>query len=80
MVNSEKENENSRDMKLGDDMLRNEIPLGLGFSLAMNEKAMENFARMDDAARQRVVDSARNVYSKAQMEGIVRAIAEGTAL
>lgn len=55
-------------------MDRDEMPLGLGFSLAMNEKALENFARMDAAEKERVVESAHNVHSKAQMEGIVRDI------
>ena len=59
--------------------MENEMPLGLGFGLAMNEKAMENFSRMDVSEKTRVIESAKNVHSKEQMEGIVSDIAKGTA-
>ncbi|MED9904036.1 MAG: hypothetical protein UFG06_07615 [Lachnospiraceae bacterium] len=58
-------------------MDQNEMPLGLGFGLAMNEKAMENFARMDAAEKAGIVESAHNVHSKAQMEKIVQDIESG---
>ncbi|MGN1147052.1 MAG: hypothetical protein ACI4TB_01435 [Lachnospiraceae bacterium] len=59
--------------------MENEMPLGLGFGLAMNEKAMENFAGMDVSEKARVIESAKNAHSKEQMEGIVSDIAKGTA-
>lgn len=48
-----------------------EMPLGLAFQLSMNEKAMENFARMTDAEKQSVLNAAKNVESKEEMRQIV---------
>lgn len=48
-----------------------EMPLGLAFQLSMNEKAMENFARMTDAEKQSVLSAAKNVESKEEMRQIV---------
>lgn len=48
-----------------------EMPMGLAFQMAMNEKAMENFARMTDAEKRQVLEAARSTHSKEQMRGIV---------
>lgn len=55
------------------------MPTGFAFGLAMNEKAMENFAGMNQEQKSKVIDSARNVQSKAQMEGLVRDVEKGTS-
>lgn len=55
----------------------NEMPLGFSFSLAMNEDAMKNFAGMDEMGKHSVVDQARHVHSKAEMEALVQGVAEG---
>lgn len=52
-----------------------EMPLGLAFQLGMNEKALENFARMTDEEKRQVLEAARSVHSKDQMRGIVEDIA-----
>ena len=49
--------------------------MGLGFSLAMNEKAMSNFASMDEKEKRQVIETARNVQSKQQMQHLVEDIA-----
>lgn len=48
-----------------------DMPMGLAFQMATNEKALENFARMTDAEKRQVMEAARNVTSKEQMRGIV---------
>ena len=55
---------------------RKEMPEGLVFSMAMNQKAMDNFARMNEEQRNRVVESARQVTSKQGMDRLVDSIAE----
>lgn len=52
------------------------MPSGLGFGLAMNQKAMENFAEMTEEEKQQVIAAARNVESKKEMQNLVRDIAE----
>ena len=38
--------------------------MGLGFGLAMNEKAMNNFSAMGEEEKHQVIEAARNVRSK----------------
>lgn len=48
-----------------------EMPLGLAFQLSMNEKAMENFAKMTEQEKRQVLEAARSVTTKEQMQNIV---------
>ena len=48
-----------------------DMPVGLAFQMAMNQKAMERFAQMSEAEKGQVLDAARNASSKQQMRGIV---------
>ena len=40
------------------------MPLGLAFQMSMNEKALENFAKLTDAQKRQVLEAARSVTSK----------------
>lgn len=57
-------------------MTENGLPIGLGFGLAMNEEAMEQFAAMTEEEKQQVIDVARSARSKEEMQNLVRNIAE----
>lgn len=48
-----------------------ELPMGLAFQLAMNEKAMENFTNMTDEEKQQILNAARSTASKNEMRNIV---------
>lgn len=52
------------------------LPIGLGFGLALNEEAMEQFASMSEEEKQQVIDVARSVRSREEMQNLVRNIAE----
>ena len=54
---------------------KNKMPEGLGFSMAMNEKAMENFGRMTEEQRNRVIEESRQVSTKYEMNELVDKIA-----
>lgn len=51
------------------------LPVGLGFSLAMNEQAMSSFAGMGEDEKRQVIEAARSVRSKREMERLVEDIA-----
>lgn len=57
-------------------MIEQELPVGFGFSLAMNESAMNRFASMSDSEKKQVLEAARQAQTKDQMEQIVRDIAQ----
>lgn len=52
------------------------LPLGLGFGLAMNEEAMNSFASMNEEEKRQVIEAARGVTSKEEMQNLVRDIAD----
>ncbi|HKM33906.1 MAG TPA: hypothetical protein VJY54_04090 [Lachnospiraceae bacterium] len=54
----------------------NEIPLGLGLGLSMNEKAMSEFAGMNESEKEQVIDKAKNVQSKQEMQHLIQNIAD----
>lgn len=51
------------------------LPLGLGMALAQNSTAMEKFARMPENEQQSLIDGARQVRSKQEMQAYVDRIA-----
>lgn len=52
------------------------LPLGLGFGLAMNEEAMSSFASMTEEEKRQVIEAARGVSSKEEMQNLVQNIAD----
>lgn len=54
----------------------NELPLGFGMALAQNERALENYTRLDERQKQRFLFEARHVRSRSEMQSIVNRIGE----
>lgn len=52
------------------------LPLGLGFGLAVNEEAMSSFASMTEEEKRQVIEAARGVSSKEEMQNLVQNIAD----
>lgn len=50
---------------------KQDMPMGLAFQMSMNEKALENFAKMTDDEKRQVLEAARSTKSKSEMQGIV---------
>ncbi len=48
-----------------------DMPIGLSFQLGLNEKALSIYAKMDEDEKKQVVEAARNVSSKAEMQQLV---------
>lgn len=53
-----------------------QLPIGLGLSLAMNEKAMHRFANMTEAEKEKAIAMSKQVKSKREMDRIVSSLAE----
>lgn len=54
--------------------MKSDMPIGLGFQLAMNEKAMESFSNMTEEEKRQVLEAARSANSEQQMRNIVEDI------
>ena len=57
-------------------MDNNQLPIGLGLSLAMNQKAMDRFSGMTEAEKERTIAKSIGVKSKREMDRIVSSLAE----
>lgn len=56
-----------------------ELPLGFGMALAQNEAAMKQFESLSDSEKQAVLQQARGVNSKREMQQLVAGIVNGGA-
>ena len=52
------------------------VPLGFSMALAMNEKALDGYAKMTEAQKEELINRSRDAKSKAEMERIVNSIVE----
>ena len=48
-----------------------DMPIGLSFQLGLNEKALSVYAQMDETEKRKVVEAARNVTSKVEMQQLL---------
>lgn len=55
------------------------LPVGFGMALAMDAKAMDVFASMPAERQDAVLEKARSVSSKAEMQHLVMNLAKGPA-
>lgn len=51
-----------------------DMPMGLSFQLGLNEKALSVYAQMSETEQRQVVEAARNVRSKAEMQQLVSSL------
>ena len=52
------------------------MPIGFSFTLATNQEALSNFAKMTDEEKRQVLEAARNVQSKSEMQRFVDSIGD----
>ena len=55
-------------------MDKNDLPLGFGFALAQNTDAMKAFANLPKEQQEDIVQRARNVSSKSEMQSLVNGL------
>ena len=60
-----------RKMNMQDRNTRPEVPLGLGYALAMNNSALQKFAEMSEEHRKQVIEESRGIASKQEMRQFV---------
>lgn len=54
-----------------------ELPTGFGLALAMNEAAMQGYARLTETEKEHLILRCRDAGSKEEMERIVASLAPG---
>jgi hypothetical protein len=52
-----------------------ELPLGFGMALAMNEAAMQGYARLTESEKERIIMKCKDASGKEEMRRIVDSLA-----
>lgn len=52
------------------------VPSGFGMALAMNEKALDGYAKLTEAQKEELINRSRDAKSKKEMERIVNSIGD----
>ena len=55
----------------------NELPIGFGMALAMNEQAMQGYAALTETEKEHLILRCRDAGSKEEMERIVASLVSG---
>ncbi|MCF2596491.1 hypothetical protein [Pseudoflavonifractor phocaeensis] len=55
-------------------MDHNDLPLGFGFALAQNPEAMKTFSDLPESKQSEILQKARNVSSKGEMQSLVNTL------
>ena len=54
------------------------VPIGFGMALAVNEPAMNAYAKMTEAQKQAILNKAHNARSEKEMHDLVASLAHST--
>ena len=54
------------------------VPIGFGMALAVNEPAMNAYAKMTEAQKQAILNKAHNVRSEKEMHDLAASLAHST--
>lgn len=60
---------------MGDNFGPQDLPLGMGFALAMNESAMRGYAGLSETEKEHLIMRCRDAKSKDEMKRIVDSLA-----
>lgn len=64
-------------MDYTDGMQSSTLPLGLAFGLAMDEQAINNYGRMTEYEKEKVLAKSKGVKSKEEMQQLIQKISDG---
>lgn len=53
------------------------LPLGLAFGLAMDEEALNNYGKLTEYEKERLLAESKNVKSKEEMQSLIQKISDG---
>lgn len=57
--------------------ITNGMPLGLGLGMAMNNQALENYGKLTEYEKEKLIARSKGVKSKAEMQQLIDEIGNG---
>ena len=58
-------------------MLTNGLPMGLAIGMAMNEKAINNYSKLTEYEKEKLLAESKSVKNKAEMDQIIKNLGDG---
>lgn len=58
----------------------NTLPLGLAFGMAMDEQAVNNYGKMTEYEKEKLLAESKNVKSKEEMQQLIQKISDGDTI
>jgi len=56
------------------------LPLGLAFGLAMDEQAINNYGKLTEYEKERILAESKGVKSKEEMQALIQRISDGDTM
>ena len=56
------------------------LPLGLAFGLAMYEQAINNYGKLTEYDKERIIAESKSVKSKEEMQELIQRIGDGDTM
>ncbi|HBV81861.1 MAG: hypothetical protein OSJ73_15975 [Lachnospiraceae bacterium] len=56
------------------------LPLGLAFGLAMDEQAINNYGKLTEYDKERIIAESKSVKSKEEMQELIQRIGDGDTM
>lgn len=57
--------------------ITNGLPLGFAMGMAMNEQALDNYGRLTEYEKEKLLAQSKNVKSKEEMNQLIQRLGEG---
>lgn len=57
--------------------ITNGLPLGLALGMSMKEQALDNYSRLTEYEKEKLIAESKGVKSKAEMQQLIERIEEG---
>ena len=56
------------------------LPLGLAFGLAMDEQAINNYGKLTEYDKERIIAESKSVKSKEEMQELIQRVGDGDTM
>lgn len=67
-------------MDFTDGLQSNVLPLGLALGMAMDEQAVNNYGKLTEFEKEKVLAESKNVKSKEEMQQLIQKISDGDVI
>lgn len=64
-------------MDFSDGLQTSPLPLGLALGMAMDEQALDNYGKLTEYEKEKLIAESKGVKSKTEMQSLIQKISDG---